>query len=334
MSPRRQLGRSEIEIHPVVLGTFALGGWWWGPQDDQEAREAILTSMEAGACAIDTAPVYGFGHAETLIGETVRDHRSRVQICTKLGLRWDGEGRFFFPARHQGNRLKVCHDLRPEQVRRECESSLRRLKTDYIDLYQVHWPDPETPISDTMGALLRLREEGKIRAIGVSNYTVDQMKEAQAALGEVPLASTQPRYSLLHRKTERSLLPFCREESVGMIGYRPLEQGLLTGKVGPERSFEMGDERASQSIFSTENRIGILAALESLRDLAEAKAASFAQLAVAWVLHQPGVTGAICGARNSDQAQINATSADIKLSPEECQRISEAFSDLPLRVKR
>lgn len=334
MSRNRQLGRSEIEIHPVVLGTFALGGWWWGPQDDQEAKDAIEASVDSGACAIDTAPVYGFGHAETLIGEAIRGRRSSVQICTKLGLRWDGEGRFFFPARHQGAKLKVCHDLHPTRVREECEASLKRLQTDYIDLYQVHWPDPETPIADTMGALLRLREEGKIRAIGVSNYSVDQMKEAQAALGDVPLASTQPRYSLLHRKTERGLLPFCREERVGMIGYRPLEQGLLTGKVGPDRVFEAGDERATQSIFSLENRLGIQAALESLKDLAEAKQASFAQLSVAWVLHQEGVTGAICGARNAEQARANATSATISLSTEECNRIASAFDGLPLRTKR
>ena len=330
----RRLGRSDIEIHPVVLGTFALGGWWWGPQDEQDAKEAIQASIDSGACAIDTAPVYGFGHAETLIGETLQGQRSRVQICTKLGLRWDGEGRFFFPAKHQGNSLKVCHDLRPETVRTECEASLQRLQTDYIDLYQVHWPDPETPIADTMGALLRLKEEGKIRAIGVSNYTVDQMTEAQAALGDVPLASTQPRYSLLHRKTERSLLPFCRAKSVGMIGYRPLEQGLLTGKVGPDSSFTAGDERATQSIFSVDNRIAIQAALESLSELAADKGASLSQLSVAWVLHQPGVTGAICGARNPDQARVNAASAEIALRPEDCERIAAAFEGLPLRTKR
>ncbi|MEC7240177.1 MAG: aldo/keto reductase [Myxococcota bacterium] len=334
MSTQRRLGRTEIEIHPIVLGTFALGGWWWGPQDDTQAREAIEASIDSDACAIDTAPVYGFGHAETLIGEAIRGRRSRVQICTKLGLRWDGEGRFFFPAKHQGSKLKVCHDLRPAQVRKECEASLRRLQTDYIDLYQVHWPDPETPIADTMGALLRLKEEGKIRAIGVSNYSVDQMREAQAALGEIPLASTQPRYSLLHRKTERDVLPFCQEESVGLIGYRPLEQGLLTGKVGPDRSFEDGDERATQSIFSQDNRVRIQAALASLSDLAEDKEIASAQLAIAWVLHQRGVTGAICGARNATQARINAASAEVHLTAEECARIAGAFEGLPLRAKR
>ena len=197
MTAHRPLGQSELSIHPVILGTFAMGGWWWGPQDADDAKNAIQASLDAGATAIDTAPIYGFGHAEELIGASIRGRRKDALIFTKVGLRWDGEGTFFFPTKHQGSKRKVCFDLRPARIRQECEDSLRRLQTDVIDLYQVHWPDPATPIAESMGEMLRLREEGKIRAIGVSNYSVEQLQEAQQALGDVPLASTQP-LSLIH----------------------------------------------------------------------------------------------------------------------------------------
>jgi len=328
------LGRSDLQIHPVVLGTFAMGGWWWGPQDQGAALDAIRASLDAGATAIDTAPVYGFGHAEQLIGEAIRGRRGDAILMTKVGLRWDGEGTAFFPAQHQGKRLQVCFDLRPERIRAECEDSLRRLGVEHIDLYQCHWPDPATPIAESMGALLRLREEGKIRAIGVSNYSVEQMNEAQEALGDVPLSSAQPRYSLLHRRTERDVLAHCKSQDVGLIAYRPMEQGLLTGKVGPNRHFEEGDERASQSIFSLENRVAVLAALGQIEDIAQEKSLSLAQLSVAWVLHQEGVTGAICGARSAAQAKSNAAAAQVSLSPEEIARISAAFEGLPLRKKK
>jgi len=316
------------------MGTFAIGGWWWGPTDDSDAASAINTALDNGANAIDTAPVYGFGHAEELIGHVIASRRRDAVIMTKAGLRWDGEGTPFFKTRFGGKDLQISFDLRPDRVRAECEASLRRLGVDEIDLYQCHWPDPATPIADTMGALAQLREEGKIRAIGVSNYSLEQIQEAQEALGDIPLASIQPRYSLLHRRIERDLLPHCKAHSIGIIGYRPMEQGLLTGKVGPDRQFAAGDERATQSIFSMENRTGILKALGSLQDIQTEQSASSAQLSVAWVLHQAGITGAICGARNAQQATENLESATFALSNTEASRIAEAFKDLPIRKKR
>jgi len=331
---QRPLGRTDIQIHPVIMGTFAIGGWWWGPTHDEDAYQAIETALDKGANAIDTAPVYGFGHAEQLIGKAIANRRSDAVIMTKAGLRWDGEGTPFFKTRFGGKTLQISFDLRPESIRVECEASLQRLGVDEIDLYQCHWPDPATPIAETMGALAQLREEGKIRAIGVSNYSLEQIQEAQNALGDIPLASIQPRYSLLHRRIERDLLPHCKQHAIGVIGYRPMEQGLLTGKVGAERQFPEGDERATQSIFSMENRSAILDALTGLQDIQRNHDASSAQISVAWVLHQAGMTGAICGARNPTQAAENLASARIQLSNADQTRITEAFHGLPIRSKR
>lgn len=331
---KRQLGKSDLQIHPVITGTFAIGGWWWGPSKDEESIEAIRAAIDSGAGAIDTAPVYGFGHAEEVVGRAIEGRRDQVTVMTKVGLRWDGEGTPFFPATHQGQKLQVSCDLTPERIRSECDDSLQRLGVDTIDLVQCHWPDPGTPIPESMGALLDLHTAGKIRAIGVSNFSVEQMEEAQLALGDVPLTSTQPHYSLLNRRIESDLLPFCVKHDVGVISYRPMEQGLLTGKMSPERQFPDGDERASQRLFSLENRAAVQAAQATVRQMAEAHHLTLAQLSVAWVLHQPGISGAICGARTLQQARENVAAANATLSPEELTHITNAFAHLPLRKKK
>jgi aryl-alcohol dehydrogenase-like predicted oxidoreductase len=331
---KRPLGPTGLEIHPVITGTFAIGGWWWGPSDDNESVQAIRSALDAEACAIDTAPVYGFGHAEEIVGRAISGRRNEVTLMTKVGLRWDGQGTPFFPATHKGQSLEVSCDLRPASIQAECHASLKRLGVDTIDLYQCHWPDPGVPIAESMGALLDLHSAGKIRAIGVSNFSVEQMVEAQAALGDIPLSSTQPHYSVLNRRIERDLVPYCQKEQIGIIGYRPMEQGLLTGKMTPERLFEEGDERISQRLFSVENRTAIQAAQTQVQGLADAHQLSLAQLSVAWVLHQPGVTGAICGARNAKQAAENAQAANATLCQEELDLIRNAFAGLPRRKKK
>ncbi|MEE2750214.1 MAG: aldo/keto reductase, partial [Myxococcota bacterium] len=248
----RRLGKSEVVLPPIVYGAWAIGGWWWGGTDDPGAINAMKAAAHGGMMAIDTAPIYGFGHSESLVGEALESHRSSVLLLTKCGLSWTREdGPVAFPTKTpSGKKVLVRNDLRPESIRQECEDSLRRLRTDVIDLYQCHWPDPETPIEDTMGALARLREEGKIRAIGVSNFDTELLEKARCALGEVPLASTQPRYSLLARQIEKSILPWCQTHEVGVLAYRPIEQGLLAGAVPPERQFPPGDMRPTQKIFS------------------------------------------------------------------------------------
>ncbi len=326
MTPRN-LGATELTLPPIVFGAWAIGGWWWGGTDDARAIAAMRAAADAGPLAIDTAPVYGFGHSERLVGAALSHRRHEIQILTKCGMNWTREdGPVAFTTQDESGQPKVVkNDLRPASVRAECEASLKRLNTDVIDLYQCHWPDPSTDVAETMGEMLRLREEGKIRAIGVSNFSPELMEESQAALGDVPLASTQPRYSLLHRKIESDVLPWCRTHNVGVLAYRPMEQGLLAGTVGPERTFPAGDKRPTHPIFSVENRRKILQGLESLRDIAETHQATFAQLVLAWVVAQPGLTCALAGARNASQALENARAGEIALSTEEIARIGSVF---------
>jgi aryl-alcohol dehydrogenase-like predicted oxidoreductase len=225
----------------------------------------------------------------------------------------------------EGETRPVYRNLRPASIREECEQSLRRLRVDVIDLYQCHWPDATTPVADTMGELLRLREEGKIRAIGVSNFTPEMMGEARAALGDVPLASNQPKYNLLDRSIEEDVLPWCRESDVGVIVYSPLAQGLLTGKVTEDRELDDDDLRKGNDLFRPESRRRINAALEELMPLAKAKGATPAQLSMAWLLHSPGVTAVIAGARDAKQVRENAEAAEVDLTDEEAARIADAI---------
>ena len=322
MTELRRLGESDLAVPPIIFGAWAVGGWYWGGTDDRTAIAAIQAGIDAGLTAIDTAPVYGFGHSETVVGQAIRGRRAQVQLLTKVGLRWDStEGAHFFDDAGQS----VYRNLRPAAVRQEVEASLRRLGVEVLDLVQCHWPDPSCPIPDTMGALADLHREGKLRAVGVSNYSPEQLALAQAALGDIPLASTQPRYSLLDREIEAGVLPWVRAHHVGTIVYSPLEQGLLTGRVGVDREFPDDDGRATDPAFAPERRQQILAALEEVRDLAAGKGATFAQLAAAWCFHQPGVTAAIVGARSPQQAAENAGAMHLRLTPEELDRLSSVF---------
>ncbi|MEJ5298891.1 MAG: aldo/keto reductase [Armatimonadota bacterium] len=325
----RKLGNSSLEVPAVIFGAWAIGGWAWGPTDDAAAEDAIRASLDAGVTCIDTAPIYGCGHSEEVVGKALKGRRESAIIATKCGLRWDStEGEFHFRTTVQGvGEVDVYRNLRPDSIRLECERSLVRLQTDYIDLYQCHWPDPTTPLEDTMEALLDLRQQGKIREIGVSNFTPEMMRQC-LAVG--PIASDQPRYSLLDRSIEEDVLPFCRDNGIGVIVYSPIAQGLLTGRVTPDREFPPGDLRASHPWFTPENRRKVLEALEQIRPVAESHGCTLGQLAIAWVVHQPGVTSAIAGARTADQARENAAAADVRLSADELQQIRQVFEGLVL----
>ena len=330
---RRRLGRSGLEIAPVVFGAWAIGGWSWGGSDDDEAVRAIRASVDAGCDAIDTAPVYGFGRSERVVGRAIAGLRGRVVLATKVGLRWDDErGPLAFEARDDSGRtLRVRRNARPDSVRAEVEASLARLATDVIDLVQVHWPDPETPIAETIGALVELRREGKLREIGVSNYSVAELEEARRALGPVPLASDQPRYSLVARGIERDVLPWAREHGVGILAYSPLEQGLLTGAVGASRSFSGDDGRARRATFRAENRARVNALLDAVvRPIAARHGATPAQVVLAWTIAQPGITAAIAGARTAAQARENAGALRVALERDELAVIRAAFEALVL----
>ncbi len=325
---RRRLGRSDLQVPVVCFGAWAIGGWQWGGHDDERAVRAIQAAIDCGMDAIDTAPVYGFGHSERVVGRAIAGRRERVVVMTKVGLRWDDtRGQLAFETTDlQGRKLRVHRNCRPWSVRWEVEHSLQRLGVETIDLVQIHRPDLTTPIPDTMGALLELRREGKLREIGVSDFSVRMMEEAQRALGDVALASDQPKYNLLDRAIEREILPWAREREVGVLVYSPLEQGLLTGKVPAERTFSPDDARSGRGTFAPEARARVNAALDrSLRPIAKRHGATLAQVAIAWAIAQPGITSAIVGARTEEQVRENAAAGDLKLEAAELTELQASF---------
>lgn len=328
----RPLGSHGPPVPTVIYGAWAIGGWWWGGSDDDAAVDAIAAGIAAGVTAIDTAPMYGCGHSERVVGRALAAHPG-AQVLTKVGLRWDRpEGAFFFSTQHPrtGAPLSVMRNLRPESILEEVERSCERLGRDVLDVVQCHWPDPSTPVEESMAALADLVDAGTVKTVGVSNFDVPLLIRAQAALAQrgIPLASNQPRYSLLDRSIEEAILPWCHAHGVGTLAYSPLGQGLLTGKVTPERVFGPGDGRAEHPLFSVESRRAIAAANARVAPMAEAHGCSLAQLALAWCLHQPGVTAVLAGARDATQIVENAAAASISLSEEECAILATAFEGL------
>ncbi len=326
----REIGQSGIHASAITFGAWAIGGWMWGGADRKQALEAILAAYGLGVTAIDTAPVYGQGISEEIVGDALKQlPRNKVQVLTKFGLRWDlKEGSLHFSMdNEEGDMQDVYRYARKESVILECENCLKRLGTDYIDLFQLHWPDPTTPIEETMEAVLRLQEQGKIRAAGVSNYSVEQMKVAETVIS---LASNQLPYSMVRRDIEKDVLPYCIENKKAVIVYSPLQRGLLTGKIKPGHTFNPGDTRGGDRFYSAENIKRINTYLEELQPLAADKNASLAQLVIAWTLRQPGITLALVGARNAEQAIQNAKAADINLSDEELKMIDDKLHNLDL----
>lgn len=305
-----QLGTTSIQVTRIALGTWAMGGWLWGGTDVDEAVRAIHAAWDMGITTIDTAAVYGFGLSEEIVARAVREAsipRDRVIIATKCGMEWN-------------EKEETWRNSKPERIRQEVEDSLRRLQTDYIDLYQVHWPDPDTPIQETAQVMHELYKEGKIRAIGVSNYSAEQM----AAWREVaPLHSEQSRYSLFRREVEEDVLPYTREHGLAFLAYSPLARGLLTGKFTEESTFKPGDSRAKDPLFVGDAFKANLKKVEELKALAAELGKTVAQLSVRWILDQPGVTVALWGARRPSQIEEAAGALDWTLSDDVKQRIAE-----------
>jgi methylglyoxal reductase len=326
-----QLGSSGIDASVVAFGAWAVGGWMWGGVEESEAVKTINAAIDAGINFIDTAPIYGFGRSEEVVGKAIKNRRDEVILATKCGMVWDVEkGDFFFTSdaeiiRKDGGDIKVYLYLGPESIRREVEASLKRLGTDHIDLYQTHWQESTTPIADVMEELLKLRDEGKIRSIGVSNVSVSQFEEYRA-VGAVD--TDQEQYSMLFREHEKCLLPYCAGNDLAFLAYSPLAQGLLTGKVGPDRVFPEGDQRRAKPRFSAENRAKIATMLEKFKPIAEERGITLGQLAIAWTLAQPGCTHALVGARTPRQAVENAAAGDIELSKEELATMAAAADEL------
>jgi len=326
----RQLGQTEIKLSAITFGAWAIGGWMWGGSVKKDALQAIQASYEAGVTTIDTAPVYGQGYSEELVGEAIKGiPRDKVQILTKFGMRWDdNRGDFAFKSEdNNGKPIEVYRYSGKQSVIDECEASLKRLGTDYIDLYQIHWADPTTPIAETMEALNQLLLDGKIRAAGVCNYNKTQMEEAEKT---IRLSSNQVPYSMVERSIEEELLPYCLQNQKSIIAYSPLQRGILTGKIKPGHQFAPGDHRPTTKFYKPENIELINHLLETLEPLALEKQVTLSQLVIRWTIDQPGVTVALVGARDAAQAVQNAEAIDLKLSEEEISLINKQLNKLQL----
>ena len=314
-----EIGQSGIEASVVGLGAWAIGGDpWWGPSDDDESVRALHAALDAGVNLIDTAPGYGWGRSEEVVGRAIAGRRDRAVISTKCGVWWkDDRGSPFFEV--EGREVRRC--LRPETIREEVEMSLKRLGTDRIDLLFTHWPSVEpdlTPIADTMGCLMDLKEQGKILSIGASNVSCSQMDEYRAA---GVLDANQPRYSMLAREIEGEVVPYCVEHGISILAYTPLEQGLLTGKIGMDHELPAGDVRRSRPWIRPANRQRVLDMLAGWQDLIEAHDCTLSQLAIAWTVAQPGITFALCGGRKVTHVLENAGAGEMTLSDEELARM-------------
>lgn len=324
----RKLGNTALELSVITHGAFAIGGNMWGGNTKKDSIDSIHASLDHGVTTIDTAPFYGFGLSEEMIGEAIKGKdRSKIQLLTKFGLIWDGsnngKGEYFFDAEQDGKKVPVFKYASKGNIIKETEESMKRLGTDYIDLLQLHWPDATTPISETMEALELLIEQGKIRAAGVSNYSVAQLKEASETL---KLASNQVSYSMLNRTIESDLVPYALDTNMGIIVYSPMERGLLTGKYFKDNKLKDNDHR--NGYFSQFDLEKVKNLLQAIKPIAESKGATVSQLVLRWTTLQPAISIVLAGARNAEQSVANAQSMNISLSADELQIISNELSKM------
>jgi aryl-alcohol dehydrogenase-like predicted oxidoreductase len=311
----RQLGNSELHITPIGIGAWAIGGGGWngsmGPQNDSDSVPAIHAALEHGINWIDTAALYGLGHSEEMVARAIQGRTPRPYLFTKCERVWDKDG-------------NVGASLKADSIRRECEGSLRRLKVDAIDLYQIHWPEPDADIEEGWSELAKLKEEGKVRYIGVSNFDVNQMKRAQAI---APITSLQPPYAVVRREIENEILPFCARENIGVIVYSPMYAGLLTGSMTKERvaNFLPEDWRRRLPEFHEPALTRNLRLVELLRTIGKPHGRGPGEVAIAWTLNHPAVTGAIVGFRSAKQVEGIVGSAEFRLNAQELNEIEDAL---------
>jgi aryl-alcohol dehydrogenase-like predicted oxidoreductase len=312
----KRLGNSDLFITPIGFGAWAIGGsGWefaWGAQDDRDSIAAIHEALDDGVNWIDTAAVYGLGHSEEIVARALEGMRERPYVFTKCSMVWN-------------EHREIGHSLKADSIRRECEASLRRLRVEAIDLCQIHWPDPDADIEEGWAILAALQAEGKVRHIGVSNFNVSQMRRARAI---APITSLQPRYSLVHREIEAEILPFCARANMGVIAYSPMASGLLTGAMTRERIASLpADDWRKRHLDFQEPRLSInLKLVNLLRMIGKRRGCTPAEVAVAWVLRNPAVTGAIVGARRPDQVRGVVRAAKFRLTPREIAEIETFFA--------
>jgi len=329
---KRKLGKTDIQISEIAFGAWAIGGWMWGGADEKLAVAAIETAVDNGMTTIDTASVYGFGLSEELVGKAIKGKRDKVEILTKFGMEWNKkEGEYFFETKdNSGKDIQIYKWASKKKVISDCEESLKRIKTDYIDLFQIHWPDATTPVSETMEALEILISKGKIRAGGVCNYSAVLMSEAS---GIFNLASNQVPYSMVKREIEKDIVPYSIENNISILAYSPMQRGLLTGKIEPGHKFNEGDTRPSTPYYKEPNLSLILGFLDKIRPLAEEHNATLSQVVLNWTIQQPGITCALAGARDPKQVLENVGASKFRLSDDEIKKINQYLSEITIDTK-
>lgn len=309
----RMLGDSDLEISVIGFGAWGIGGApFWKNEGDAISSRAIIKSYELGINFFDTAPVYGFGHSEELIGKTLRPFRDKVVYATKCGLRWKNK-----------SLGTITKNATRQSIQKEIDQSLKRLDTDYIDLYQVHWPDIETSQSETMEALLEIQRQGKIKVIGVSNYSVEQMRDIMKS-GKI--VSLQPDYSLLNRSIESEVVSYCKENHIGIIAYSPLASGLLSGKYGKDTKFSDWRGKGIIGCFSGDQFVKNMEKVERLKTIGDSIGKTCAQMAINWLVSQPQLTTALLGVKNEKQMEENIKALGWKLDLEQKEEIDRIFS--------
>jgi aryl-alcohol dehydrogenase-like predicted oxidoreductase len=303
----RNIPKTDLEVSETCLGTWAMGNDFWGDVDDNASIKTIQAALDSGINFIDTAPAYGAGHAESVVGKAIKGRRDKVILGTKTGVTRTSDS--------------FLRDLRPKTILREIDESLSRLGTDYIDLYQIHWPDVNTPLEDSLETLLKLQEQGKFRYLGVSNFTIELMEQAKSL---VNIVSLQPNYSMLQRKIEETLAPYCLKNEIGLTTYGTLAGGLLTGKYRELPNFEENDNRSRfYNYYRPEIWPQIQGLLALLDVLAEKYECPVSHIAIAWALQQPGIVSVLVGAKNEKQAISNAAASKIKLTEAEGREIDQ-----------
>ena len=308
-----------MQITPIGFGTWAIGGggyqFGWGPQDDEQSIAAINRALDLGMNWIDTAAVYGLGHAEEIVGRVLKDRAERPYVFTKCSRVWNDDG-------------EISGNLKAQSIRRECEASLRRLLTEVIDLYQMHWPNPDQDIEEGWEAMAKLQQEGKVRYIGVSNFNVSQM---QRIMKIASISSLQPPYSLIHREVEQEILPFCQEHHIGVIVYSPMMSGLLTGTMTRDRIKKLPEDdwRKRGPEFQEPRLSRNLALVEKLGEIAYMHGRTTSEVAIAWTLAHRAVTAAIVGARDPSQVDGIIGSAEFRLTDLELREIEEFLAENP-----
>lgn len=311
----RQLGNTNLHITPIGVGAWAIGGnkgrFTWGAQDDQASIRAIQRAIDLGVNWIDTAAIYGMGHSEEIVGKAVKESREKPYIFTKCSLVWN-------------DKWEASNNLHAASIRREVEASLKRLDVEVIDLYQIHWPQPDADIEEGWQAVAELKKEGKVRAIGVSNFSVEQMRRIQHI---APIDTLQPPYSLLNRATEQDILPFCQQHGIGVIVYSPMQSGLLSGVMSQQRIAQLPDDdwRKHSPAFQEPQLSRNLALANLLTEIGYPHGVPAGAVAIAWTLHNPAVTAAIVGFRNPQQVEDLVPAAEFRLKESELEQIEKFF---------